>query len=82
MADEVVGNHRVLADLEGIDDARAQAVVALTIDDYTQAEIRQLLAPKSVRAIEGVLYGWRKEAQEKAQKEAQEDEGGGRHGEQ
>lgn len=38
---------------------REQAIVALTIDGYTQEEIVELLDEVSVRAVEGVLHRWR-----------------------
>ncbi|WP_432197684.1 hypothetical protein [Streptomyces sp. bgisy027] len=72
VAEEVLGNLRVLEDLNDIDDPRTQAAVALVLDGYTQEEIQQLVAAKSVRAIEGLLYRWRKKAQQ--------NQGGGRHG--
>ncbi|MGA5492571.1 MULTISPECIES: hypothetical protein [unclassified Streptomyces] len=68
VAEEAVGNLRVLEDLKGIEDARTRAAVALTIDGYSQEEIQQLLDAKSIRAIEGLLYRWRT-------KEKQRDEG-------
>ncbi|MGW7046336.1 hypothetical protein ACWGDT_27315 [Streptomyces avermitilis] len=71
-ADVVLGGLRVLDDLKDIADPRTRAAVALTIDGYSQEEIRQLLGAQSVRAIEGMLYRWRRKAKE--------DEGGGRHG--
>lgn len=73
VADEVVGNLEVLEHLDGVRDLRTRAVVALTIDGYSQEEIRQLLDAASVRAIEGMLYRWRT-------KEKRDREGGGRHG--
>ncbi|WP_203716499.1 hypothetical protein [Asanoa siamensis] len=54
----VVGRQRVRDDLDRCD-PRAQAIIALTIDGYTQAEIEEMLAETSVRAIEGVLHRWR-----------------------
>lgn len=75
VADEVVGRLEVLEHLEGVSDLRTRAVVALTIDGYSQEEIRQLLDAASVRAIEGMLYRWRT-------KQKRDREGGGRHGQQ
>ena len=52
-------NIHVLDQLRDIDE-RTQAIVALTIDDFSQEEIVELLAAeRSVRAVEGVLYRWR-----------------------
>ncbi|WP_203941540.1 sigma-70 family RNA polymerase sigma factor [Spirilliplanes yamanashiensis] len=67
-----VGNQRVCDDLGRVDD-RTRAVLALTIDGYTQEEIVELLDEVSVRAIEGVLYRWR-------QKEQNQQPGGGSDG--
>lgn len=53
-----VGNIRVRDDLKRVD-PRTRAIVALTIDGYTQEEIVELLDEKSVRAVEGVLHRWR-----------------------
>ncbi|MFJ8955217.1 hypothetical protein ACIRO1_34505 [Streptomyces sp. NPDC102381] len=64
VADEVVGNLRVLDDLHSIPDARARAAVALTIDGYSQEEIQQLVNATSIRAIEGLLYRWRTKAKQ------------------
>jgi hypothetical protein len=49
---------RVRDDLQRAD-PREQAIVALTIDGYSQEEIVELLNEVSVRAVEGVLYRWR-----------------------
>ncbi|WP_067067758.1 hypothetical protein [Carbonactinospora thermoautotrophica] len=54
----VLGNMRVREDLERADD-RSRAIVALTIDGYSQEEIVELLDETSIRAVEGVLYRWR-----------------------
>ncbi|MER7671216.1 hypothetical protein ABTY61_22495 [Kitasatospora sp. NPDC096128] len=62
VADEVLGNLRVVADIKGLDDPRVRAAVAMTIDGYTQEEIREVLDAKTVRAIEGLLYRWRTKA--------------------
>ena len=53
------GNINVLAQLNDINQERTQAIVALRIDGYSQEEIVELLAERSVRAVEGVLYRWR-----------------------
>ncbi|WP_241671724.1 hypothetical protein [Streptomyces sp. IB2014 016-6] len=68
VAEGVVGNQRVLEDLLGIDDLRTRAAVALTIDGYTQEEIQQLLDAVSTRAIEALLYRWRKKAKQSAER--------------
>ncbi|MEV5546629.1 hypothetical protein AB0L35_10975 [Streptomyces sp. NPDC052309] len=60
--EDVAGRERVLEELRSIRDPRARAAVALTIDGYTQEEIRQLLDERSARAIEGLLYRWRGKA--------------------
>jgi DNA-directed RNA polymerase specialized sigma24 family protein len=48
-----------VGDVLGRADARTAAIVALTIDGYTQEEIAEMLGETSIRAIEGVLYRWR-----------------------
>jgi DNA-directed RNA polymerase specialized sigma24 family protein len=53
-----VGNQRVRDDL-GRADGRTRAIVALTIDGYSQAAIAEMLGECSTRAIEGVLHRWR-----------------------
>lgn len=53
------GNQRVRDDLGRVDE-RTRAIVALTIDGYSQDEIVELLDETSVRAVEGVLHRWRK----------------------
>ncbi|GAA4090513.1 hypothetical protein [Streptomyces shaanxiensis] len=73
VAAEVLGNLEVLELLDGIEDERTRAIVALTIDGYSQEEIRQILNATSVRAVEGRLYRWR-------MKEKRDREGGDRHG--
>ncbi|MGJ5831975.1 sigma-70 family RNA polymerase sigma factor [Streptomyces ossamyceticus] len=45
--------------------ARERAIVALTLDGYTQQEICHILNETSIRAIEGVMHRWRKAAQRK-----------------
>ncbi|MEU8423482.1 sigma factor-like helix-turn-helix DNA-binding protein [Micromonospora sp. NPDC048835] len=52
-----VGNIRVWEYLKRVDE-RTRAILALTIDGYSQEEIAQLLGT-SVRAVEGVLHRWR-----------------------
>jgi DNA-directed RNA polymerase specialized sigma24 family protein len=52
------GNLRVCEDLEQLDE-RTRAIVALTVDGYSQEEIVELLGEQSVRAVEAVLYRWR-----------------------
>ncbi|MFF1909226.1 hypothetical protein [Kitasatospora sp. NPDC058218] len=64
VADEVIGNLRVLTDIEEIDNPTTRAAVALTIDGFSQEEIRELLDAKSVRAIEGRLHRWRTKAKQ------------------
>ncbi|WP_407838048.1 hypothetical protein ACE1OC_19355 [Streptomyces sp. DSM 116496] len=62
IADQVLGNLGVLDALNSINNPTARAAVALTIDGYTQDEIRQMLDASSVRAIEGLLHRWRTKA--------------------
>lgn len=57
-----VGNMRVYDDLTRAD-PRTRAIVALTIDGYSQDEIVEMLDEQSVRAVEGVLYRWRTKEQ-------------------
>ncbi|MEE1782672.1 hypothetical protein PUR71_07010 [Streptomyces sp. SP17BM10] len=64
VADEVLGNLRVITDIEGLDDPRVRAAVAMTIDGYSQEEIREVLDAKTVRAVEGLLYRWRTKAKQ------------------
>ncbi|PWI05116.1 hypothetical protein DIZ27_41300 [Streptomyces sp. NWU339] len=73
VAAEVHGNLEVLERLRVIKDPRTRATVALTVDGYSQEEIRQILDAKSVRAVEGMLYRWRS-------KEKREREEGDQHG--
>jgi DNA-directed RNA polymerase specialized sigma24 family protein len=54
-----VGTMRVLSDLARTD-PRTRAIVALTVDGYSQEEIVELLGETSIRAVEGVLHRWRK----------------------
>ncbi|MFE6130087.1 hypothetical protein ACFQ6Q_17760 [Streptomyces sp. NPDC056437] len=67
---EVVGRERLREALKDIDPSktRERAIVALTLDGYTQEEIRLLLGEESVRAIEGVMHRWRKKAEKKEQR--------------
>ncbi|MGW0612005.1 hypothetical protein [Streptomyces sp. NPDC002788] len=69
VADEVLGNLRVLDDLNGIDDVRTKAAVALTLDGYTQAEIQDLLDAASERAVEALIYRWRTKVKRQMRKE-------------
>ncbi|GII59423.1 hypothetical protein Pth03_78120 [Planotetraspora thailandica] len=59
---QALGDMRVRDDLGRVD-ARTRAIVALTIDGYTQEEIVELLDETSIRAVEGALYRWRKSEQ-------------------
>lgn len=59
LADQVLGNLEVLEHLSGIQGAQTRAIVALTLDGYSQEEIRQILDATSIRAVEGSLYRWR-----------------------
>ncbi|MET7566912.1 hypothetical protein ABZT04_00165 [Streptomyces sp. NPDC005492] len=68
VAEEVLGNLRVLQDLRDIGDPRTQAAVALTIDGYTQEEIQQMVDAKSIRAIEGLVYRWRTKAKQREER--------------
>lgn len=65
VAEEVLGNLEVLEHLAQIPDERMRAIVALTIDGYSQEEIHLLLDAASVRAIEGVIYRWRTREKQK-----------------
>ena len=60
----VAGKLRVCADLARAD-PREAAIVALTIDGYSQEEIVETLDETSIRAIEGVLYRWRIKEQQR-----------------
>lgn len=62
-----MGNIRVLDDMAGLD-KRTAAVVALTIDGYSQDEIAELLGLPSDRAVEGILYRWRDKAKTAARR--------------
>lgn len=52
-------NIRVLDQLNGVDQERTQEIVSLKIDGYSQGEIVELLAERSIRTGVGALYGWR-----------------------
>ena len=52
------GQIQVRDHLNGIDRGAA-AIVALKLDGYSQEETVELLAERSVRAVEGVLHRWR-----------------------
>ena len=58
------GNMYVLDLLNGAD-SRARAIVALTVDQYSQEEIAELLGEPSARAVEGALYRWRKQQKDR-----------------
>ncbi len=60
------GNLQVLSHLKDVD-PRTRAIVALTIDGYSQEEIVELLAERSVRAVEAVLYRWRTQYKDRVQ---------------
>ncbi|MGW9436099.1 hypothetical protein [Streptomyces sp. NPDC055607] len=74
---EVVGREVLRDALKSIDPnkVRERAVVALTLDGFTQEEIRDILGENSIRAIEGVLHRWRKKAAAKTRQERSEDRG-------
>ncbi|MGW3520565.1 hypothetical protein [Streptomyces hydrogenans] len=74
---EVVGRETVRDALKDIPakKVRERAVVALTLDGYTQEEIKSILGEESVRAIEGVLHRWRKKAGAKKLQERGGDRG-------
>jgi hypothetical protein len=54
----VTGDIRVREDLARAP-KREAAIVALTVDGYSQEEIKEILGAKSARAVEGVLHRWR-----------------------
>jgi DNA-directed RNA polymerase specialized sigma24 family protein len=58
----VVGARRVCEDLARAS-SREAAIVALTIDGYSQEEIVEALGETSTRAVEGALYRWRTKEQ-------------------
>jgi DNA-directed RNA polymerase specialized sigma24 family protein len=64
VAEGVLGNLRVLDELGEITDPRLKAVVALTLDGYSQEEIRELVDAATVRAVEGLMYRWRTKAKQ------------------
>ncbi|MFE7172588.1 hypothetical protein [Streptomyces sp. NPDC057616] len=69
VADEVLGNQRVLDDLNRISDARTKAAVALRLDGYTQAEIQEIIEATSERAVEALIYRWRTKAKRQLARE-------------
>lgn len=69
VAQEVLGNLSVLDELGEITDPRVQAIVALTLDGYSQDEIRELVDAPTVRAVEGSLYRWRTKAKQKRRRD-------------
>jgi DNA-directed RNA polymerase specialized sigma24 family protein len=69
-ASVALGNLWVIASLED-EEPRTKVVVALTLDGYSQSEIAELLGT-SERAIEGILYRWRKRAQKREEGEGSE----------
>jgi DNA-directed RNA polymerase specialized sigma24 family protein len=68
---QVAGNFHVRDRLRDAE-PRTRAVVALTIDGYTQKEIAEVLGMSSARAVEGVLRRWRE--LERAAGEVNEDD--------
>jgi hypothetical protein len=52
------GNQRVRAVLDRAT-PREQAIIAATLQGYTQPEIVEMLSETSVRAVEGVMHRWR-----------------------
>jgi hypothetical protein len=60
------GKIHVLDHLSNID-PRARDIVALTLDQYSQDEIVELLGERSIRAVEGVLYRWRTQQKDRMQ---------------
>ena len=46
-------------------DPRTRAILALTLDGYQQDEIVEMLGESSVRAVEGVLYRWRRQVKQR-----------------
>jgi DNA-directed RNA polymerase specialized sigma24 family protein len=54
----VTGDIRVREDLARAPKREAD-IVALTLDGYSQEEIKEILGVRSVRAVEGVLHRWR-----------------------
>jgi hypothetical protein len=57
-AAQAIGNIHV-ADRLTAAGGRARAIVALTIEGYSQEEIAELTGKRSARAVEGALYRWR-----------------------
>ncbi|MFJ3861538.1 hypothetical protein ACIPRL_35595 [Streptomyces sp. NPDC090085] len=70
---EIVGREALREAIKAIPPKklRERAVVALTLDGYTQEEIRLILGEDSVRAIEGVMHRWRKKAAERLEKKGE-----------
>lgn len=62
-----IGRQRVLDDLSRLS-PRTQAVVALRLDDYSEAEIAEMLGTTE-RAVEGILHRWRKQEQKRMREE-------------
>ncbi|MFE4999262.1 RNA polymerase sigma factor [Streptomyces mirabilis] len=69
VAQEVLSNLSVLDELDEIEDPRQRAVVALTLDGYSQDEIREIVGMPTVRAVEGLLYRWRAKAKKNRMEE-------------
>ena len=57
----VVGHMHVIGELDRLDQ-RTRAIVTLLMNDFTAAEIAELLGESS-RAVEGALYRWRRATQ-------------------
>jgi DNA-directed RNA polymerase specialized sigma24 family protein len=58
------GNAFVREHLEQVD-SRTRAILAATLDGYSQEEIVEMLDETSVRAVEGVVHRWRKKTKSK-----------------
>ena len=58
-ADLALGQMHVRDALGRVSNGRTRAVVALTIDGYSQEEIAELTESGSARAVEGIMYRWR-----------------------
>lgn len=65
-----VGDLRVREELHRLP-PRTAAVLALTLDGYSQQEIAELTDGSSTRAVEGVLHRWRKDARERLDQEGE-----------
>jgi hypothetical protein len=59
IAEMVGGTFEVKANLARVD-ARTRAIVTLWMYGYHQQEIAEMLGERSARAVEGVLYRWRR----------------------